>query len=276
VQFLLFFTDACPQESIDTSQSWKWYTTAAIGVGLEQNPFAVPLVAPSLLGSAQLVRLPDPKMVSAALRPDDPAPFRIWKNIKGKERREKALNRLLASGHAGKCLFLSHSTLSQFVDGVADMYLTNSCRGFVRKHGLIGYPEYVINCSPFAGEIFVTRQRLISLTWLVHCLRIFFQKSSESFGNVEALFIHDNLPFNREDDITIVRALLNALAPGRIHFMTERDQFEFAPADNLAVATNDFIAGKDPTIQKWVWKDGRPRNFYMTADEGNGTFTRYI
>jgi hypothetical protein len=274
--FLLAFTDACPQEYLDTSQAWTWYTMAAIGVALEQSPFAVGLVAPSLDGISQVVRLPDPKVLAASLQPDATAPFRIWKNIRGEKRRANALERLLSACRAGRCVFLSHSTLSQFADNIAQRYLAQLCHGFVAKPGLIGYPEYLVTCTPFGGQVFLERQRLFSLVWIVHCLRVFLQKSREVHANAEALFIHDNLPFNREEDIAVVRKLLNALDPGRIHFMTERNQFEFAPADNLAAATNDFIAGRDPTIQKWIWKDGRPKNFYMTMDEDNGTFARYI
>ena len=272
---LLAFTDACPQESIDMSQPSQWYTMAAIGVALEQNPFQIGLVAPSLLGPTQILKLPDPKALSASLQPNATAPFRIWKSIRGEGRRAKALEHLLTSCQAGQCVFLSHSTMSQLVDNVADRYLA-ACSGLVRKAGLVGYPEYVIDCSPFGEQIFLTRQRLVSLTWIAHSLSIFLQKSREALGNVEALFIHDNLPFNRENDITSVRALLNALDPGRVHFMTERDQFEFAPVDNLAAATHDFIAHKDMTIQTWVWRHGRPTNFYMTMDRGDGTFTRFI
>lgn len=249
---------------------------AAIGIAIADSPLTSPILAPSLGGATPLLRIPDPAAISRSLQPDATAPFRDWKNIRGPDRRAAALGRLLAACRAGQCVFLSHSTLSQFADGIASRFLAEYCRGFVVKDGLIGLPEYSVDCAPFGSVVRLSRQRLVSLIWVVHCLRVFLQKSREALGNVDAVFVHDNLPFNRPTELIAVRAFLNALDPGRVHFITDRSQFSFAPADNLAAATNDFITGKDATIQQWVWAGGRPGNFYMTADEDDGKFTRFI
>lgn len=272
----LAFTDACPQESINVQGVKTWHTMAAVGMILEGNPFANGLLVPGVLGDKKLIRIPDPQKLAESLQPDTRAAFRSWKDIRTTKRKRKALWRLLAACQAGKCLFLSHSTLSHLAAGVATNYLGRFCSGFVRKSLLIGQPGYIVSLPSTGVEVYLNEQRMISLVWVVHSLSIFLHKARESFGNMDGLFVHDNLPFNNEEDIAIVQLLLNAQDPGRIHFMTERDQFEFAPSDNLAAATNGFISGTDHTIQTWIWKEGRPRNFYMTADEENGTFTRFI
>lgn len=272
----LAFTDACPQESIDTDGPRTWHTMAGIATILDDNPFAPGLLVPGLTGPKQLIRIPDPNGLAKLLQPDAQIAFRSWKNIRTPKRKRKALDRLLKACSSGKCLFLSHSTLSNFAEGIAEKYLEVFCSSFVKKSILIGHPEFAITIPQSGLPLFVTRQRIVSLTWIAHCLSVFLFKAREAFGNLDGLFIHDNLPFNRDDDIAIVQALLNAQHPGRIHFLTEQRNFEFAPTDNLAATTNDFVSGKDSTIQSWVWKEGRPRNFYITVDEGNGTFSRFI
>lgn len=249
---------------------------AAIGVFLEQESIFSRLLSTGLEGATPLLRIPDPKRLSDSLHPSAKAPFRIWKNIRGGRRRSRAVTKLLEACRDGYCFFSSHSTLSQFTEGLTDNYIRETANAFVKKDLRIGHPEYSVNCAPFGPIVSVSRQRLVSLNWVAHCLRVFRQKYIESFGDLEVLFIHDNLPFDRPEDIAVVRVLLNALSPGRVHFMTERNEFEFAPADNLAAATHAFITGRDSTIQQWIWKNERPKNFYMTADEGNGAFTRYI
>lgn len=274
--YLLAFTDACPQEFIAIDEPRIWHTMAGIATILEEDPFACGLLVPGLTGPKRVIRIPDPKGFASYLQPDAQIAFRSWKNIRTPKRKRKALDRLLKACSSGKCLFLSHSTVSDFAEGIAEKYLGTYCSAFVKKSIIIGHPEFVITIPPSEVPIFVNRQRIVSLTWIVHCLSVFLFKAREAYGNVDGLFVHDNLPFNREEDIAIVQALLNAQDPGRIHFLTEQRNFEFAPTDNLAATTNDFVTGRDSTIQSWVWKEGRPRNFYMTVDDGNGTFSRFI
>lgn len=273
---ILAFTDASPQESINLHGPHVWHTMAAVGLILEDDPFASGLSVSGIHGVGRLIRIPDPKRLAAALQPDARSAFRSWKNIRTPKRRRIALERLLSACRSGHCLFLSHSTLSHLAERVTDRYLSRYCSAIVQRSLLIGHPDYVMTLPSTGARFPITRQRLVSLTWIVHCLSIFLHKVREAFGNVNALFVHDNLPFNREEDIAIVQALLDAQDPGRIHFMTDRRQFEFAPTDNLAAATNDFITGRDSSIQTWIWKGGRPRNFYMTMDEENGSYARFI
>ena len=270
------FTDACPQESITPAGPVIWHTMAAIGVLIRDSPFASGLVAPTLHGAVPVIRIPDPDLLSKSLQGVTAAPFRIWKKVRGQKRRRQALGRLLDACRSGACVFASHSTRSHLADQITDRYVAEYCYGIVRRVGLVGQPEYAVYCPQLGREIMLARQRLVSLAWIVHCQRVFLQKAREAVGNVEALFIHDNLPFDRDEEIAVVQTLLNALDPGRVHFMTERKSFQFAPSDNLAAASNDFITGKDWTIQQWVWKEGRPKSFYMTMDEEDGSFKRYI
>jgi hypothetical protein len=270
------FTDACPQESIDVLGAPVWHTMAAIGTVLPESPFASGLVVPTLRGIATVVRIPDPQALASSLQSDAGVAFRSGKKTRGKERRRRAVDQLLSACDAGRYWFLSHSTLSHLVDGIADRYLNGYCTGFVRRQGLVGQPDYVVSCPPHGKQVFLSRQRMVSLTWVAHCLLLFHKKACEAAGNVEAMFVHDNLPFDRDEEAAVLGALLHREDPGRIHFMTEQNDFEFAPTDNLAALANDCIAGRDSAIQQWVLKGGRPRNFYMTMDEEDGSFTRFI
>lgn len=272
---LMMFTDASPQEYIRADHHGIWHTMAGIGLIVPNDPIADGILVSGTRGTVRWVAIPDPQRLAEALNPDGRAITRSWKNIRA-HRRPAAISELLAACQAGHCVFVSHSTLSHLVNGIATTYLNRFCKGFVYEPGLVGFPRYLVRLPPDGREVFVDEQRLLSLVWVVHCLSIFLQKSRESVGNIPALFVHDNLPFDRPEDVAMVEALLNAQDPGRIFFMTERDQLEFAPVDNLAAVAAAFVEGRDSTIQTWVWKKGRPRNFYMTVDEENGSFVRFI
>lgn len=242
---------------------------------LPNDPMASGLIVPNLNGPVNIVAIPDPVRLAETLNPEGRAITRSWKNIRA-DRKPAAVINLLAACRAGHCVFVSHSTLSHLAEGVALRYVDRFCRSFIGESRLIGHPKYVVRMLPSGKEIYLNEKRLVSLVWIAHCLSIFLHKAREAVGDIPGLFIHDNLPFNRDEDVEIIRALLHAQDPGRIFFMTERKQFEFAPADNLAAVAAAFIEGRDQTIQMWIWKEGRPRNFYMTCDDDNGTFTRYI
>lgn len=269
------FTDATPQESIDTTKPPSWHTMAAIGVVLTTDPFRESLEVPTLTGSKLLVRIPDPQTLARTLQRDARAPFVAWKKIRAK-RRGRAMARLLSAMPAAPCVFLSHNTRSDLVDRITDRYLSHFCSSIVQRPALVGRPEYEISCEPFGRDVFVSRARLVSLAWVVHSLRVFIEKGRQAIGNVPCIFLHDNLPLNREDDIAVVRTLLNAYDPGRVHFMTERKQFSFAPTDNLAAATNACMTGTDGTVLVWGMQNRLPRNFYMTMDREDGSFVRCV
>lgn len=272
---LLAFTDACPQETINSDGPQTWHTMAAIGVILPDDPLSNGLIIPSIDGAKQLIRIPNPENLEILLQPNARTAFRSWKKIR-RNRKPEALNNLLTACESGQCLFLSHSTQSNLAGQITDRFLEHFCQNLVHKSLLIGMPEYLFILPSNKREISLTRTRLISLVWIAHSYCIFFHKAREAFGEITGLFIHDNLPFDRDDDVAIIQELLKISSSGKIYFTTERNQFEFAPSDNLAAITNDFILGKNSAIQEWIWNNGRPRNFYMTADEGDGKFVRFI
>jgi hypothetical protein len=248
---------------------------AAIGVRAEVDILVSPLTVATLTGSKRFIRIPDPAALTKALQQEARAPFVEWKKIRPK-RRGRAMERLLSAMPTAPCVFLSHNSRSDLIDQITDRYLSQFCSAIVRRPGLIGRPAYEVDCQPFGHTVFVSRQRLVSLAWVVHCFRVFIEKARHAIGDADGVFLHDNLPFNRAKDVAVVRALLNAYDPGRMHFLTERKSFSFAPPDNLAAMTHACIAGVDGTVQEWGLKGQLPRNFYMTMDEVDGSFVRYI
>ena len=274
--YILAYSDACPQESLDPAFPDRWYTFAAVGTRLESSPFGSGLVVPLSGRVASVLTIPDPAAFERTLRVADREPFRDWKKIRGAERKGAALERLLKCCNEGKATFFSHSTLGAYAESIIEQFFGVRCAAFVSANDLAQQLGYVPNAIASLLPSVVTRRDLISLGWIARCCCILHKKASESLGNVELLVIHDNLPFDRASDVAVIQLLLGAIAPRRVNFMTSGNLFGFAPADNFAAAAHACITHTDATIDQWALTNGRPSNVYMTMDGPNGTFARYL
>lgn len=268
---LLLFTDASPNEFAAGGDAGAWHSVGGIGILLPRSPAASGLVVSTIDGGCRSLALPDPNALVAAMASDGQTVFRQWKDIR-RARRDKAVTALLASCAAGRCFFLSHSSRGDLLRNVIDRY-----RGLLVGHTLFpsikdGRGGYIVRERTFAGEHFVTEQRMIALIWLMRAVSVFIKKIDEATILSDCVVVHDQLPFNQEGDARVVQTLLTAGNTIPIYFRTDRGLFDFAPADNLAGAVNAEVSGRSSTIQSWLFKNKRPKNFYSTADTDSGGF----
>lgn len=273
---LLAFSDASPQESIDPAHPERWYTFAAVGVRLASDPFGAGLVVPVPGGVASVLTIPDPAALEESLRTGDGTPYRDWKKIRGAERRSAALDRLLRACSEGNATFFAHSTLGEYVPNIVDQFFGVSFAAAISGPALLRQLGYSSDALASIIPPTISRRNFVSLGWIARCCCILHEKSAESLGDVNVLVLHDNLPFNRESDVALIQVLLGAILPRKVKFTAGVPRTSFAPVDNLAAAANACITHTDGTIDQWVLVNGRPQNVYITMDEPNGTFVRYL
>lgn len=274
--YLLAFSDACPQESIDTEAFQQWHTFAAVSWRLEHSPLASKLVIPTRGGFGAALSIPDPLALEKLLRTDERQPFRDWKSYRGAERKSAALERLLQACTEGRANFFSHSTLSQYAGPIVDGCFGPPRTSLISRPGLVGRPEYEVRFASGGPPVPLSWRDFVSLGWLARCCWLLYRKAAETLGNVELLIIHDNLPLNRDRDVAIVQQLLAAAVPGKVHFMTAGKTLGFAPADNFAAAAQGLVAGTGGAMAQWAVANARPKNVYVMADEPDGTPFRYL
>jgi hypothetical protein len=186
------------------------------------------------------------------------------------------VERLLEACSVGKASFFAHSTLAEHIGPIVEGFFGVRCAAALQLPDLLRQ----LGVAPAVGGAglpsVVSRRDFISLGWLARCCCILHKKASEVLGDTELLVIHDNLPFNREGDTAVIQLLTSVVSSQRVRFMTAGTVIDFPPADNLAAAANACMNHTDGTIDQWVLRHGRPSNVYITMDEPNGTFVRYL